>query len=79
MNHRFFKLLQILIIGFFALILPESKAKSPGLIPKKSTDKPVPRILKLLTPDESGVVMVWWIYISLVFWIKTNFISIKGI
>ncbi|MEY5130647.1 MAG: hypothetical protein RL734_714 [Bacteroidota bacterium] len=55
MNHRFFKLLQILIIGFFALILPESKAKSPGLIPKKSTDKPVPRILKLLTPDESGV------------------------
>ena len=55
MNHRFFKLLQILIIGFFALILPESKAKSPGLIPKKTTDKPVPRILKLLTPDESGV------------------------
>ena len=55
MNHRFFKLLQILSIGFFALILPESKAKSPGLIPKKSTDKPVPKILKLLTPDESGV------------------------
>jgi hypothetical protein len=55
MNHRFFKLLQILIIGFFALILPELKAKSPGLIPKKSTDKPVPKILKLLTPDESGV------------------------
>ena len=37
------------------MILPESKAKSPGLIPKKSTDKPVPKILKLLTPDESGV------------------------
>jgi hypothetical protein len=55
MNHRFFKLLQILSIGFFALILPESKAKSPGLIPKKSTDKPVPKILKLLTPNESGV------------------------
>jgi len=55
MNHRFFKLLQILSIGFFALILPELKAKSPGLIPKKSTDKPVPKILKLLTPDESGV------------------------
>ena len=55
MNHRFFKLLQILIIGFFALILPELKAKSPGLIPKKSTDKPVPKILKLLTPNESGV------------------------
>lgn len=55
MNNRFFKILQILIIGFCASILPESNAKSPGLIPKKSTDKPVPKILKLLTPDESGV------------------------
>jgi hypothetical protein len=55
MNHRFSNLLHILIIGLCALILPESNAKSPGLIPKKSTDKPVPKILKLLTPDESGV------------------------
>lgn len=31
------------------------EAKSPGLIPKKSTDKPVPKILQQLTPEQSGI------------------------
>ncbi|MEY3689917.1 MAG: hypothetical protein RIT37_1479 [Bacteroidota bacterium] len=55
MNHSSYNTIIALFFALTALILPESSAKSPGLIPKKSTDTPVPKILKLLTPDESGV------------------------